>query len=535
MLCFQPNIESVPLRNESRENSKTSGVNSQGSRRRSVCRKRKHTRSRSTQRRETSIVVKRRRQLHKKDDNDRSEDVLLLKRPRRNVSRKSEHKCQCRCQCHRESGKESQSSGAGSFSDHGSRSGRNNEVTVQYSDHGAISNRNNGVMVQYSDEGAASNSDNVVTVATVQYSADGKRLRNKKLVCFVCRAEVLWLSRHFEKQHNDNVLVSQVLSATGHRRKDGLRRLKNLGNFKHNVDVLKNCSGQLRVIRRPKGSYDVDQYLPCPVCYGFYHQHELWRHVCPCDTPPTDDNNQNTGKANDNARALLQGATGNPERVDENLTQNVISNMRGDKLLRIIKSDKLIRQLGVAQLKQLGVKRSRQIAVRMRVLARLVHHLQTAMKNSWSLSQFLCGTHYDTVVEAVERLAGLHVDESGNRVFARPSVMLSIGNLLPKCCQIKKGVAIAEDDEVAVGEVDGFLSLFKSNWTKSMSSVCLSMPKDKAYSEAVEFPSTSDIMKLKSYTEDERNDVECDNTDDDNFSKEIRRLVSFMKCICVHG
>ena len=84
-----------------------------------------------------------------------------------------------------------------------------------------------------------------VTVAAEQYSADGKRLRNKNLVCFVCQAEVMWLSRRLECQHGDNFLVAQVLSASGRRRKNGLKRLKNLGNFKHNIDVFKKHSGQL--------------------------------------------------------------------------------------------------------------------------------------------------------------------------------------------------------------------------------------------------------------------------------------------------
>ena len=338
-----------------------------------------------------------------------------------------------------------------------------------------------------------------VTVASVQHSIDGKRIRNKKLVCFICRAEVLWLARHLEQQHGDHLLVAQVLGTTGFRRKNGLKRLKNLGSFKHNIDVIKKGVGQILVIRRPKEDHPADQYLPCSQCYGFYYQYELWRHVCPLRANSSAEKPKN---AIDSARSLLQGAIETDGFVDEHLRKHVLSHMRKDRLLTTIKGDTVILKFGSGQLKRIGVKGARRIATRMRLLARLLHCLRTTSDTFCSLSDFLNGTYYDAVVEAVEQLAGLHADEHGQRIFKRPSLVLLIGNILLKCCQVKKGEAIRADDEISIKDVDRFMSLYASDWSNSMSCPSLAALKTASYNKPVELPSTSDLMKLKAYTEE---------------------------------
>ena len=62
-----------------------------------------------------------------------------------------------------------------------------------------------------------------VTVESVSY-VNGKRVRNKKLPCFICKVAVLWLSRHLERNHGDNYLVADVMAKSGAERK---KRLKN--------------------------------------------------------------------------------------------------------------------------------------------------------------------------------------------------------------------------------------------------------------------------------------------------------------------
>ena len=119
-----------------------------------------------------------------------------------------------------------------------------------------------------------------VTIGTVNKTG-GKRLRDKKLVCFVCKQQVLWLSRHLQRQHAENFLVARVMSQAGHTRRQGQQLLKNLGSFQHNVDVLKRGSGEIVVVRRTDGKHSAESYMPCTNCFGFYYQYDLWRHKCP--------------------------------------------------------------------------------------------------------------------------------------------------------------------------------------------------------------------------------------------------------------
>jgi len=74
------------------------------------------------------------------------------------------------------------------------------------------------------------------------------------------------------------------MAKSGAERKRGLKILKNLGSFQHNIDVLKKGRGKLIVVRRTNGKRSAHSYLPCSRCYGFFYKCDLYRHSCPC--PP---------------------------------------------------------------------------------------------------------------------------------------------------------------------------------------------------------------------------------------------------------
>ena len=345
-------------------------------------------------------------------------------------------------------------------------------------------------------------------------TSGGKRVRDKKLVCFVCKSKVLWLSRHLEKCHHDNFLVAQVMAKSGHARQCGLKRLRNLGSFKHNIDVLKQGEGELMVVRRTSGKHSHDMYLPCTRCYGFFYQYDLWRHRCPCrheETDEPEESNSRSADSIDGSRSLLEGAlqSENSKReVDKQLNKHILSRMRRDANLRVVKTDALILQFGVAQLKRIGVKGRRRIAARMRLLAKLVVQLRNALDlHNKSLEHFLNGMYFDGVIEAIEDMCGLHSDEHGQRSFDRPSVALSIGNILTKTCHIKRGIAIRNGDDGSLKEVDSFVALLKTEYSDSVSCPALATLKSKTYNKPVELPTTDDLTKLKKFTEEKMHNL----------------------------
>jgi len=57
-------------------------------------------------------------------------------------------------------------------------------------------------------------------------------------------------SSGLERAHVHNMLVAEVMAKTGVEQRNGLKRLKKLGLFKHSIDVLKKGHGELRVVIR---------------------------------------------------------------------------------------------------------------------------------------------------------------------------------------------------------------------------------------------------------------------------------------------
>jgi len=124
------------------------------------------------------------------------------------------------------------------------------------------------------------------------------------------------------------------LATTGLRRKNGLKRLKNLCSFKHNLDVLKKGVGQILVVRRSKENHPADTYLPCSHCYGFFISLS-----CGIMSVRTKSEAKKTRNAIDNSCSLLEGALGTDGFVDEHLRQQIMSHRRKDKVLTTVMSD----------------------------------------------------------------------------------------------------------------------------------------------------------------------------------------------------
>ena len=251
-----------------------------------------------------------------------------------------------------------------------------------------------------------------ITVGCVSY-VHGKRVRDKKLPCFVCRTAVNWLARHLERQHSDNFLVAEVLAKSGIQRKNGLKRLKNLGAFQHNIDILKKGHGELVIVRRTTGKHSARSYLPCSKCYGFYYKYDLWRHSCPCDDSSINKDKSKRSSVVESSRSILDGAM-DTECKDKNLKRYVLCCMRKDKSYDVVRRDELILKFGSHLLKRIGVKGRRRIAAKLRLLAKLLCMLRKLSdKVEKPLTFFLDGPYYDLVAEAAEKLSNAGFDEHG--------------------------------------------------------------------------------------------------------------------------
>jgi len=85
-------------------------------------------------------------------------------------------------------------------------------------------------------------------------------------------------------QHSSEDEVQRILASQQTKKKRKINKLRMLGDYFHNVQVLSQKSGQLIVVRRPssrkQASYS--DFLPCVGCKGFFWRKELWHHCKTC-------------------------------------------------------------------------------------------------------------------------------------------------------------------------------------------------------------------------------------------------------------
>jgi hypothetical protein len=120
-----------------------------------------------------------------------------------------------------------------------------------------------------------------------------------------------------------------------------------------------------------------------------------------------EDDSEQQHLALENACSLLEGGIvfqNNLRQIDPFLNEHVLQHMRRDDKFRLIKSDQLILNFGTGLLKRNGLKAGRRIASRMRLLARVLKTLQNSVDSpQLSLSDFIDGTYFDAILDAVEK------------------------------------------------------------------------------------------------------------------------------------
>jgi len=95
------------------------------------------------------------------------------------------------------------------------------------------------------------------------------------------------LLRHFKDRHsNEPDVIRMLLEKDETKQKKAWQVLKNLGNNRHNAEVMWKSEGELVVARAPanQSQWDPDSYAPCDLCFNWFKEDELYRHNCPCKT-----------------------------------------------------------------------------------------------------------------------------------------------------------------------------------------------------------------------------------------------------------
>lgn len=165
--------------------------------------------------------------------------------------------------------------------------------------------------------------------------SDGKRRWDKKHYCVFCRRPQVKIARHLLRKHAEQqeVAAASVLPAGSKQRHLLLEHLRCRGNYLHNIEVclavhlsvyLSDClshslhlsvsqvirqgSGEIIPWRQPSEEVDARNYLPCPLCLGFFLRADLWKHQASCRKKMTSD----PSKTSDPMKDTTSDSTGKP-------------------------------------------------------------------------------------------------------------------------------------------------------------------------------------------------------------------------------
>ena len=349
-----------------------------------------------------------------------------------------------------------------------------------------------------------------LTVAVnVHHGRSNKRQRGTNY-CNFCDATVQQLPRHLTRWHSELPEVSAVLYKSGKERKLGFLRLRNLGNFRHNISVLESGCGTLRVSKQSfgKNSKVAEDFLPCIHCFAFYCREQLWRHAVNCpfkevngSTVGSDGNVVGRVKYCAAGQLLLDGSLlkDNHTVVDPQFKAKVLERMRKDKVRKVCATDSVILGFGQVLFKRLGPQRALDVQQRMRQLGRLLQEINSVDGVSFQLTDVISGNNFDRVISGVHRVAGLTTHSTGRRIYKIPSLASKLGHSLKKCAEIKLGIGIRQGDATVQQQANAFLQLHGAEWQDNVSAACTVSFKLSNMNKAHELPKREDLDTLKQF------------------------------------
>jgi len=170
----------------------------------------------------------------------------------------------------------------------------------------------------------------------VQRAANGgRRDYGKQYACFYCKKLVKKIGRHLQTVHRNEAEVRKLSTAEKEGRVSAMDRLRSLGDFNHNVDVLLSGSGNLvagRMINHSGQEFSAAYFLQCKYCLRFFNQ-ELWWHARHCEA--TDEKAFCEKDVQAAGKLLLQGAgvsIGRFASADTELVKYVIAPLQQDNV-----------------------------------------------------------------------------------------------------------------------------------------------------------------------------------------------------------
>jgi len=362
------------------------------------------------------------------------------------------------------------------------------------------------------DSMSSGNGCSEINCATVEESITvpatnntGKRIRDKKYHCLYCGLEVAQLPRHLYSIHSDEHEVVELMAATDHgKRNQLLMKIRNMGNHKHNLTVLREGSGKITVVYRPNcDGGNSSAYVPCPHCYGYYGRREMWKHVRRCPLAPCSNQGGPAEPAGKQRMKPLRAGDQLLTCTSSDEATLVLSGMRKGAIFMAVKNDPVVHELARKLMFRAGhsVHHINYVRARIRKIGRLL--LQVRKDNV----QLRCATvrmlldpkHFKVVIAAVRSICGYC---SQSHRYVAPSTALHLGHDLRKCAVLLKSMALQEDDHMTVSLAQSFADLCSADWNYEIAGGARRELQARKFNNPKLLPLTADVMKLTTHLKD---------------------------------
>ena len=342
--------------------------------------------------------------------------------------------------------------------------------------------------------------DNPKVFVKCSTKMNGRRVFDKKHFCLFCAKASTNLSKHLLRKHASESIIKKVSAQSlgSSERKHLLEKVRNLGDYQHNCDVLTAGEGQIIPWRSPPEPVAAKEYVPCPDCYAFFQEQQLWRHHQVCQFCTKADRKHSFRSLRAEAELLLPGSND----VSDVMRREIFTIMVKDEVSILARNDPTITDFGEKLLRKHGHLKHLHvyISTKMRELARLVLAVRRLDPSIVWLDDCLQAEKFDVIIRAVRVLCGFQ--EEKNK-YAIPSLALKLGHSMKKCCAASIVRSIKKGDGGRRQELENFAYVLDKEWTSEVSCVAHTTLTTEKMNKPQLLPLTEDIVKLNSHVNSE--------------------------------
>ena len=322
-----------------------------------------------------------------------------------------------------------------------------------------------------------------------------KASKQKYHFCLFCEKPQSRLCRHLINCHSQEKGMTNYLKASGKDKKNELSKLRNAGDYRHNLQVQKAGKGEFVAKRRKsKEIVNVENYVHCPACLGFFQKQDLYRHDCP------------DGKQGPRRNLLKKGRLLLPDPASASVMDDRVrafwGDMRQDVILLAASKDDLINALVGTCLKVKGNEKHHfnETRNKARELGRLLIELRATSKlPNACLSDFLRPEQFQTVLMATKKVAGFNESDC---TFMTPSLAKKLGHSLSSCADIIETKAIETKDDLLEKSAKQFLKLHRNKWRSEISAHADRTLHKKKKGNHKRVPLCRDVATLSKHLQD---------------------------------